>query len=108
LGRSAPFRTVGTSEAKELYNATVSEPNAGYVLPFIMQGSTDKGSLLVNKQPTPLTFNISGVTGLRVGRPRASTAVGIVGSGNAWRGAVDREANHYIQERVEMTSTARG
>ena len=42
-------RTVGTSEAKELYNATVSEPNAGYVLPFIMQGSTDKGLLLVNK-----------------------------------------------------------
>jgi hypothetical protein len=56
-------RTVGTSEAKELYTATVSEPNAGYVLPFIIQVSTDKGLLLANKQPTPLTFNISGVTG---------------------------------------------
>ena len=33
------------------------------MLPFIMQGITDKGLLLVNKQPTPLTFNISGVTG---------------------------------------------
>ena len=46
-----------------LFHAQVSEPNAGYVLPFVMQSSSSKGLLLVNKQATPLTFNISGVTG---------------------------------------------